>query len=748
MHRIRTSLIAIASAISLLLVAETAPAQAPDPSIITLERIHETSDFRTEGMARVRWLEDGTGYTTLEAADGGGREIVRHDPATGDRDVLVTAAQLTPEGAGRPLGVADYDWSNDGRKLIVFTNTRRVWRANTRGDYWILDLESNLLHRLAGGMEQTWTQFAKLSPDAKHAAYVHKNDLYVEDLASGDIHALTDTGSDTLSNGTFDWVYEEEWGLRDGFRWSPDSSSIAFWQLDAEGIGEFTLIDNTAGLYPTLKQYRYPKVGTTNPRCRVGVVPASGGDIRWMDLPGDERDDYVARMEWAADSNELVIQRINRRQNENRVLLANAASGSVREVFRDEDDAWIEACDDLVWLAGGTRFTFVSERDGWSHVYVVARADGESRVVTRGEYDVTRIVRIDERGGFVYFIASPDDPTQRFLYRVPLAGGRAERLTPADAGGTHAYDVSADARFAIHTASSFGVPPRVELVSLPDHAVVRTFVTNDELIATLDGLDTGPHEFFRVSIGDGLEVDGWAIKPPDFDPTKRYPLLVYVYGEPAGQTVRDQWGGGYYLWHLMLAQQGYIVVSLDNRGTPAPRGRAWRKSVYGKIGITAAEDQAAAVRSLLTRWPYLDRERVGVWGWSGGGSMTLNALFKYPELYRTGVAIAFVANQRFYDTIYQERYMGLPEDNPEGFEQGSPITHAKNLEGNLLIVYGTGDDNCHYQNCEALINELVAHGKQFEMMAYPGRTHGIHEGRGTRKHLFTMMTRFLQEHME
>ena len=268
-------------------------------------------------------------------------------------------------------------------------------------------------------------------------------------------------------------------------------------------------------------------------------------------------------------------------------------------------------------------------------------------------------------------------------------------------------------------------------------------VTNDRARSAIAELDRGHAEFFRVPIDDGLEVDGYIIKPPGFESNQKYPLLVYVYGEPAGQTVRDNWGGGNYLWHLMLSQMGYVVVSLDNRGTPSPRGRAWRKSVYGQIGILASEDQAAAVRALLDRWTFLDRDRVGVWGWSGGGSMTLNALFRYPDLYHVGIAIAFVADQRLYDTIYQERYMGLPDDNPDGFANGSPITFAHQLEGDVLLVYGTGDDNCHYQNCERLINELVSHGKQFEMMAYPGRTHGISEGTGTRKHLYTRMTNFL-----
>ncbi|MEM8710191.1 MAG: prolyl oligopeptidase family serine peptidase, partial [Planctomycetota bacterium] len=477
----------------------------------------------------------------------------------------------------------------------------------------------------------------------------------------------------------------------------------------------------------------------------------------WIELPGHPSDDYVARMEWANSSDELILQRFNRLQNECRVLLADATTGKTRTVFTDQGDAWVEECDDVRWLDGGERFTWVSERTGWRHLFGIARDGSSVQLITRGEYDVVSIQHIDPAAGWVYFIASPDDPTQRFLYRARLdgsSGNEPERITP-ETRGMHAYQVSPDGRWAVHRYSTFDAPPTVELVSLPEHRVVRTMATNADLSARLAATRRGPAEFFRVAIepeensGEAgpLELDGWIIRPPDFDPAKRYPVLVHVYGEPAAQTVLDRFGGHNYLWHLMLAQRGYVVLSLDNRGTPGPRGRAWRKSVYGKIGIVAPKDQAAALRALQARWPYLDPERVAIWGWSGGGSMSLNAIFRYPDLYQTAMAIAFVADQRFYDTIYQERYMGLPIGNPEGFRDGSPITHAHRLEGNLLLVYGTGDDNCHYQNCEALVDELVRHDKQFDMQIYPNRTHSIREGENTRRHLFTRLTDYLTEHV-
>ncbi|MBK8976328.1 MAG: S9 family peptidase [Planctomycetes bacterium] len=723
-------------------------AQGGSDRALTLDRLF-SGELQTEGFGPAAWLAD-SGLATLERAqDGAGQDLVRLDPATGQRRVLVAARQLVPAGATRPLEIADYRFSADGTKVLIFTDTRRVWRQNTRGDYWVLDLESGALRQLGAGFEPTRLQFAKFDPQGERVAYLYRNDIYVEDLADRSIRRLTSDGSEVRTNGTFDWVYEEEWSLRDGFRWSPDGHRIAFWQIDASGVGEFSLIDNTSGLYPTITPIRYPKVGTRNPSCRIGVIAATGGEVRWMDLPAEALvgDCYVARMDWAASSDELVLQCFDRLQRRNDVTLADTTGGSTRVVLTDRGEAWVEECDDLQWFDDGRRFSFVSERDGWRHLYVVSRDGAEVRLVTRGDYDVVSIRHIDSASGFVYFVASPEDPTQRFLYRTRLDGtGAPERLTP-QARGTHDYEIAPDGRHAVHTWSSFGVPPVVELVELPSHRVLRTLADNDRLLERLATLERAQQEFFRVDIGDSVELDGWVIRPPDFDPARRYPLLVHVYGEPAAQTVLDRWGGHNYLWHRMLAEQGYLVVSLDNRGTPAPRGAAWRKSIYRQIGIVAPSDQARALRALLERWSFVDPERIGVWGWSGGGSMSLHAIFRHPELYRCAIAIAFVADQRLYDTIYQERYMGLPADNVEGYRDGSPVTHAHRLQGDLLLVYGTGDDNCHYQNCEVLVNELIRTDRQFDMQIYPGRTHSIHEGPNTRRHLYTRMTGYLLEHL-
>jgi dipeptidyl-peptidase-4 len=732
-----------------LLFANLQSQEKPDPPLLTLERIFDSREFAPARFGPARWMKDGRSYTTVEdsAAVKDGKDIVFYSAETGKREVLIPATRLIPPGVSAPLQIDNYEWSADGKLLLIFTNTQRVWRQNTRGDYWVLSLIDRSLKKLGAGLEPQSLMFAKFSPQGDRVGYVSKNNIYVETLSSGQILPLTKDGSETLINGTFDWVYEEEFNLRDGFRWSPDGSTIAFWQLDSSAVKEFHMINNTDGLYPRVITFKYPKVGEANSSCRAGVVSSSGGEVKWFQVPGDPSNNYIARMEWTTNPREVILQRLNRLQNTNEVMIGNAGTGEIRTIFTDRDECWVEVCDSVQWLDKGLRFTWLSERDGWNHVYLVSR-EGDVKLVTPGDFDVLSVEAVDEKGGWLYYIASPENPTQRYLWRIRLDGqGQPERVTPVAQHGTHSYEISPSAQWAFHTFSAFSVPPITELVRLPKHSAVRTLVDNKELKAKVEALKKAREEFFRVDIGDGVELDGSCLRPPDFDPQKRYPLLIYVYGEPAGQTVVDRWGGNSYLWHLMLTQQGCIVASIDNRGTPAPRGRAWRKSIYRQIGILASADQAAAVKALLQKWPYVDPGCVGVWGWSGGGSMTLNAMFRYPDLYKTGIAVAFVSDQRLYDTIYQERYMGLPKDNEEGFKNGSPITFASQLKGNLLIIHGTGDDNVHYQSFEKLVNELVAQRKHFTMMAYPNRSHGIYEGKNTTMHLYELMTSYLQENL-
>lgn len=741
----------IATLIVLVTLARLGHSQQADSTLLTVQRIYGSTEFRSQSFGPARWLGDGEAYTTLEEADSdGGQNLVRYDSERGTRQVLVAARQFIPQDDSLPLKVEDYSWSPDNRMLLIFTNARPVWRLNTRGDYWVLERATGRLWRLGGKEAKPSTlMFAKFSPDGRRVGYVRENNLYVEDLTSGAITPLTTDGSRTLINGTFDWVYEEELMnyYADGWRWSPDGRSIAFWQLNADQVKDFNLINNTDSLYPRIIPIQYPKAGEANSAARVGVVSASAGPIQWLDIPGDPRNHYIARMDWAAGSEEVVLQRLNRLQNTNEVILGNARTGKVRTVLTERDSTWVEVIDDLVWLKAGKSFTWTSERDGWNHVYVVSRNGKSIRLVTRGAFDVLKVVGVDEKGGWLYYIASPEQPSQRYLFRTRLNGkGAAERLSPNAEPGTHAYDRAPNFRYALETYSSFGNPPTIRLVRLPGHDVLRTLVDNATLRRRLGTLRKGAVEFFSVATGDGARMPAYLMKPADFDSTRKYPLLFHVYGGPGSSTVNDSWGG-YYLWHLMLTQRGYLVASVDNRGTPAPLGRRWRKAIYGQLGVVETEDQATAARTLAQR-PYVDAGRIGAWGWSYGGFMSLNGLFRHPDLYRTAAVVSPVTHWTLYDNVYTERFNGLPSQNQEGYDRGSPLTYVNGLRGNLLLVHGSGDDNVHYQNSELLVNALVSANKPFTMMEYPNRTHCICQGRNTQAHLFELITRYLEQNLK
>jgi dipeptidyl-peptidase-4 len=737
LYQMRSPISIVAVAALLTLIPDEG--RASDQLDRYLRQIFDSKDLQAKSFGPARWIEGGAAYTIVEAG-----EIARYDTASGKRSVLIPAKALTPAGGAGALQIDDYQWSKDATQLLIFTNAQKVWRDNTRGDYWVLNRTSGALKKLGADSPASSLLFAKFSPDGSHVAYVRTNNIYVEDLKSGDVRALTNNGSAILINGTSDWVYEEELSLRDCIRWSPDSRHIAYWQFDTSGVQQFTLIDNTSELYPKTMVIPYPKVGTTNSAVRIGVVSTAGGDTRWMDIPGDPRQNYLFRMEWAGNSDEIVVGQLNRLQNHLSIYLSGASTGSTKLFFEDKDAAWVDVREGgFDWLNRGKELLWLSERDGWLHAYLAPRSGGEPRLITTAKSDVIGIAHVDPESKYVYYNASPDDPTGSYLYRTD----RSERITPSSQPGTHGYDIAPDCKWAFHTYSRFDQPPVTELISLPEHHSIRVLQDNLDLKKESAELLTATIEFLQIRLEDGTAIDGSLIKPPDFDPKKKYPLIVSVYGEPAGVTVVDRWSGRNGLFHRALAADGYLIASFDNRGTPAPKGRKWRKAVYGLVGDLSSKEQAEALRKLIAQRAYIDASRIGVWGWSGGGTNTLNLMFRSPELYQVGVAVAPVPDQRLYDTIYQERYMGLPDQNEEGYKKGSAINFAAGLKGKLLIVHGSGDDNVHFQGTERLVNKLIELDKPFDFMEYPNRTHGISEGKGTSLHVYQLIARYFEEHL-
>jgi dipeptidyl-peptidase-4 len=729
-----------------------------------LRRLFVSTDFEVKNFGPARWLDGGAFYTTVEpsAADKDAQDIVRYETATGKREVLVSSEKLIPAGEKSPLAIEDYSWSKDKTRLLLYTNSAPVWRQNTRADYWVLNLPSGKLQKLGADAPASTMMFAKFSPDGSKVAYVRANNICVEDLAAGTILPVTTDGSPTLINGTSDWVYEEELDIRDGFRWSPDGRHIAYWQFDTRGVGIVSLIYNLGrpheivtgfpypglGRYPSILDIAYPIPGTANSSVRIGVVSVEGGDTRWMQVPGDPRENYIARMDWAANSNELAIEHLNRLQNTNDVLLADIATGGVRPIFQDHDAAWVDVMPQITWLHNGVDFLWLSERDSWRHAYLISRDGNRVQLITKGNFDVISLERADEKGGWLYFSASRDNATQQYLYRTRLDGsGNPERVSPTNLSGTHHYDMSPDSHWAFHQYSRADVTPVTDLVEFPAHHTTRVLEDNAALRANASVLLETPTEFFKLDIGDSVTLDAWLMKPPHFDPAKKYPLLVYVYGEPAAQTVLDEWGTWNNYFNRAAAAAGYLVVSFDNRGTPAPKGREWRKIIYGAIQPVIVKDQSAALGGFLRAHPFADPSRVAIWGWSGGATSTLCLLFRAPDLYKTGMAVAPVPDLRLYDTIYQERYMGLPLQNVDGYRNSSAINFAEGLQGNLLLVHGSGDDNVHYSGSELLLNRLIELDKPIDFMEYPNRTHAINEGAGTSLHLYSLLLRYLEQHI-
>jgi len=695
-----------------------------------LKAIYVTRDF-TPRTFPGQWLADSSGYAMLQASQPGvAPELVRYDVKTGQRSVLLGAGQLTGPGSKDPLFVERFFQVNQSDRFYL----------QTRSGNWLFDVKSGEktpLPKEIPSLEAT----SAFSPQGDRIVFRRGRNLAVCEVEQGRIVELTghdDRGESSLGDAT----------------WSPDGRRIAYLQSDYSQVRRRPILRPTDPSYPEVAWVHFARVGTPIPTLRVGVVDAQGGTTQWVKLPAEPGTFYVNDISWAGNSKELLIEMLSRGRDHRKFLLANVETGETAVAYEESDPAWVDgsyaANAGLEWLRSGQEFVLLSERDGWRQAYVISRDGKTQRKLTKEKADVIARGPVDEAGGWFYFLASPDNATQRYLYRVKLDGsGGPERVTPASQPGAHNYDFSPDRQWAFHTYSTFDTPPVVDLVRLADHRSERVLEANEACRKRVEPLIPRPTEFLKLDIGGGVVMDAWMIKPRDFDETRKYPVFVFVYGEPHGQTVLDDWAGGqnHSLFHRMIADLGYLVVSIDNRGTPAPKGAAWRRAVYGSLGPLSTEEQAAGLRELGRKRPYVDLSRVGIWGWSGGGTNTLNALFRKPDDYHVGIAVVPKPRPELYNAWFQEIYMRTPDVNPDGYRQAAAINYAEGLKGKLLIIHGGGETNTHLQIVESLVDRLIALGKRFDYMVYPNRDHGLREGQGTVVHVRMLITRYLLEHL-
>ena len=719
-------------------------AQAQQKLPLTLEDIWAKPTFRAASVPGFNWMNDGRYYSALENGS-----LVQHEVTTGKAlQTLVAASALQVAGTDKPVSVDGYSFNANEQKILFTTATEPIYRRSARATYYVLDRASKKLTPLSAGDKQGYATF---SPDGRRVAFTRDNNVFVTDLATMKETAVTTTGvKNNLINGSADWVYEEEFGFAQGFFWSPDSKQIAFYTFNESQVPEYDM-QEWGNLYPKEYRFKYPKAGEKNSLVSVSIYDVASARTTKMDV-GPEPDQYIPRVQWTQVPNTLSIQRLNRLQNKLEILHADAATGKTQVVLTDTNPAYVEINDDLNYLPGGKQFLFTSEKDGYQHLYLHDMSGREVRQLTKGDWEISAINGFDPKTGFVYYTSTEGSALQRHLYRINLQGTGKKRISEAG-NGTDVVNMSPDTKYFLNNHSSAGVPAVVSLRDGATGKLVKTLEDNAKLRQTLTQYNLGKLEFLTFKTSEGVELNAWMMKPANFDPAKKYPVLMHVYGGPSfgsgsTQTVLDNAGGGTaftnYLWHQMLAEQGYIVVSVENRGTSG-RGAAFRKVTYANLGKLETIDQGEGAKYLATL-PFVDKARIGIWGWSYGGYMTSLAMTKNPDLFKMGIAVAPVTNWRYYDTVYTERYLKTPQENPSGYDDNSPVQFAQNLKGKFLLVHGTGDDNVHFQNSIAFVDALIKANKDYQTLYYPNRNHGI-AGGNTRLHLYRQMTNFVLQNL-
>jgi dipeptidyl-peptidase-4 len=701
----------------------------------SLEEIFKSRKFLPRFVEGFNWFSDQR-YAALEADDATKSiQIVLIHALTGEKEILARGEDL--KFFGRPIDFAHFEISRD-KEHILLTGALPARRLKTGGDVYLYNCKTKLVRKLSSTKGEY--EIVKLSPDGKKVGYVRDKNLFVYDIASGKEIQLTRDGNANILNGVFDWVYEEEFSIIDGWQWSPDSKHIAFWQLDQSQVPAFKIAKYDS-LYLSFLEYRYPKAGDKNSRVKIGVVSV---DTRrpqpvFIDL-GDNPDIYIPRIDWLPDAKRLAYQRLNRQQNQLELFFYDLEQKQSRPILTERSDAWIEVENDAYrFLSDG--FIWSSDRDGYQHFYLYGYDGSLKAQLTKGEFDDDALVYVDEPQQTLYFTSAKESPLERHLYSVKFDGTDLKKLTSEP--GTHSATFSPDGSLYSHTYSSVSAPPKFYLRK-KDGSLVRELENNAALEKTLSDYAMGKVQFLTFQNPSGISLNAWLLLPANFDSTKKYPVLMHVYGGPGSQTVRNLWGS-VSLWYHYLSQQGYLVFSVDNRGTGF-RGAAFKKQTYKQLGILETEDQVAGAK-FLASLPFVDRSRIGIYGWSYGGYMASMCMTygnaQGEQVFKLGIAGAPVTHWKFYDTIYTERYMDTPQRNPKGYEISAPLTYADKLKGHFLLIHGTLDDNVHFQNSATFAKKLQESGKLFYTMFYPEQYHGI---RGpARFHLHQLMTQFILE---
>lgn len=681
--------------------------------------------FTPNRIQNVRWMNDGRFYSATD-----GRNITRFNITNGESETLFDASQHND------LIIQGYEFSADENLILIKTDVESLWRRSTKENYYIYNRTSNQLTKLTQSEEKQ--QYAALNADGDKAAFVQNNNLFWVNLATGEEIQITEDGEfNSIINGAADWVYEEEFGFAKAWFWSPDGDRIAFYRFDEAHVKEFTM-ELWGNLYPDQVRFKYPKTGEENAIVSIHVYDLNSGETVTMDV-GDETDQYIPRINWTNDNDLLSIRRMNRLQNQEDLLFANASTGETTLITIETSETWLDVHDDLFFLDNGKQFITTSSKSGFNHVYLYNLDGEELRQITKGDYDVTQIVGYDERRHNLYYLSTEVSPLQRQFYRIRVDGRRKRTLTEAE--GWHSINMSRDFKYYIKTHSDYNMPPVITLHEIGGKEV-RVIEDNAELASNLESFTFEQKEFMTFDV-NGETLNAYMIKPPNFDESQEYPVLMYVYGGPGSQTVNRNFSSGQRpMWHQYLANQGYIIVSVDNRGTGG-RGEAFKNQTYLQLGVLETEDQVEAARQVADL-PFVDAERIGIWGWSYGGYMSSLALAEGNDVFSTAIAVAPVTHWKFYDTIYTERFMRTPQENPEGYEAAAPINVADKIVGEYLLIHGTGDDNVHYQNAVFMMQALVDNDVQFETMSYPNLAHSIFGG-NARRHLWRLMSNFILE---